>query len=274
MKVALNETNYMHWFCFSHSLQFAVSDAKTSTPNITQLIYKARKLVGHYNRSCKATARLDKVQENMQLPKLKLIQNIPSHHLNGWRLTDSIVKVLRSFTEATKKSSGNTYPTASMVIPTIHCLKAATENYVKKNINGHGTEVPFARNLLKALTSRFPSFKMDYINCVATIKEILDVTVDKVHNDGIQDHQVEAAPTAPHLARHCNPHYWWIKNQHLYPAFAKVTAHYLALPATQVASERVFSTARNIDTCRRELLLPRLVDEHTFTFLHDKLKMS
>ncbi|KAJ8881545.1 hypothetical protein PR048_018027 [Dryococelus australis] len=73
-------------------------------------------------------------------------------------------------------------------------------------------------------------------------KEIPDVTADEVHNDGIQDYQVEEAPSellwdaqdklpqsiqgnepepkmqaidaylaAPHLARHCNPHDWWRK---------------------------------------------------------------
>ncbi|KAJ8885260.1 hypothetical protein PR048_011457 [Dryococelus australis] len=153
---------------------------------------------------------------------------------------------------------------------------------------------------------------MDNINCVATIvdpqykpalfqnetermhaiallkKLIPDVIVDDAQNDGIQDHQVEKAPNklplsiqgyepdpkmkaidtylaAPRLARHCNPHDWWRKNQH-------IAANFLAMPATQVASERVFSTARNIVTCRRELLLPRHVDE--LTFLHDNLNIN
>ncbi|KAJ8893283.1 hypothetical protein PR048_005874 [Dryococelus australis] len=256
----------------------------------------------------------------MQVPKLKVIQDVETRwcsefvilkrlHILREHIAADLIQVLRPFTEATKESSGNTYQTASMVIPIIHCLKAATENYAKKNINGHGTGVSFARNLLKALISRLLLFKMDDINCVATIvhqrykaalfhheterlhafallkKEIPDVIVDEVHNDGIQDHQVEKAPSeslwdvlnklslsiqgnepdpkmkaidtylaAPCLARHCNQHDWWRKNQHLYPVIAKVAANYLALTATQVASERVFSTSGNSHLSQRAIV--------------------
>ncbi|KAJ8881544.1 hypothetical protein PR048_018026 [Dryococelus australis] len=176
MKAAFNGTNYIHRFYFAHPQQLTVSGAKTSTPNI------ACKIIGHYNRLCRVTARLDKVQENMQLPKLKLIQDgetrwcskfvmlgrllILREHIGAdlsssnldidclsspeWRLADGTVYVFN-----------NTYPTASVVIPIIHCLKEETENYVKKYINEHGRGIPFARNLFKALTSRFPLLKMD-----------------------------------------------------------------------------------------------------------------
>ncbi|KAJ8876524.1 hypothetical protein PR048_020969, partial [Dryococelus australis] len=123
-------------------------------------------------------------------------------------------------------------------------------------------------------------------------KEIPDVTVDEVRNDGIQGHQVEVVQNklphsiqrkkpdpkikvldtylaAPRLAIHCNPHDWWRKNQHLYSAIAKVAAYYLALTAIQVESEMVFSTAGNIVTCRRELLFLRHIYEHIF--LYDNL---
>ncbi|KAJ8876525.1 hypothetical protein PR048_020970 [Dryococelus australis] len=120
MKAALNGTKLYPHVCFAHLLQLAVFDTKSSTLNITQLIFKVLKIVSHYNKSCTATARLDKVQENMQEPISADLSSsnpdIDTLSTPEWRPTNGTVQVLRPFTEATKEFSGNLYSTASMVI--------------------------------------------------------------------------------------------------------------------------------------------------------------
>lgn len=60
---------------------------------------------------------------------------------------------------------------------------------------------------------------------------------------------------------------WWSTlGFQLYPAVATVAQTYLSIPATQVASEKVFSIAGNIVMTRREHLLPAHVE---LLFLHD-----
>lgn len=70
------------------------------------------------------------------------------------------------------------------------------------------------------------------------------------------------------LGRSEDPLLWWSTlGSQLYPAVATVAQRYLSIPATQASSERVFSTAGNIVTTRREHLLPEHVEQ--LVFLHD-----
>lgn len=57
---------------------------------------------------------------------------------------------------------------------------------------------------------------------------------------------------------------WWKSNEHNYPHVAKLAKHYLAVPATSVLSERVFSTAGDIVTASRSALTPDNVDKLIF----------
>nr|CAD7200798.1 unnamed protein product [Timema douglasi] len=199
LQAAINGTYWIRRQCFAHTLQLAIKDAKTACPNITQIISKSRAIVGHYSRSSTANARLHAVQKTMDLPALKLIQDvetrwsseyamldrlvclrkavaaelassnsdIDSLSSTEWKLAGGIVEVMRPFAEATTEACGNAYPTASMIIPILHCLEATTLAHIQKN--ELVSAVPFARSLLKSLKSRFPLYKMDEINALCTI---------------------------------------------------------------------------------------------------------
>lgn len=82
--------------------------------------------------------------------------------------------------------------------------------------------------------------------------------------------EIENYLSFPHIPRTSCPYKWWKENKHLYPTIASVATEYLPIPATQVASERLFSVSGNIVTSRRELLRPDHVEQ--LTFLHDKFK--
>jgi hypothetical protein len=67
-----------------------------------------------------------------------------------------------------------------------------------------------------------------------------------------------------------DPFTWWQDNKLQYSALVGVVRKYLGIPATEVASERVFSTAGNIITSRRTRLLPENAEK--LVFLHHNLK--
>ena len=61
-----------------------------------------------------------------------------------------------------------------------------------------------------------------------------------------------------------NPCQFWVWNVDRFPSVAKLARKYLAIPATSVASERVFSAVGNIVTARRNCLSPENVNTLVF----------
>jgi hypothetical protein len=77
--------------------------------------------------------------------------------------------------------------------------------------------------------------------------------------DNISDEPVDSDPLI-----------WWKSNEDRFPQMAKLAKRYLCIPATSVASERVFSTSGNIVNAKRSKLTPEHVD--MLTFLAKNLK--
>jgi hypothetical protein len=71
--------------------------------------------------------------------------------------------------------------------------------------------------------------------------------------DNISDEPVDSDPLI-----------WWKANEGRFPQMAKLAKRYLCIPATSVASERVFSTSGNIVNAKRSKLTPEHVDMLTF----------
>lgn len=61
-----------------------------------------------------------------------------------------------------------------------------------------------------------------------------------------------------------NPPDWWKRKQTTYPLLSNLAKHYLCVPATSVASERVFSTAGDLVTAQRSCLSGEQVDKLIF----------
>lgn len=66
------------------------------------------------------------------------------------------------------------------------------------------------------------------------------------------------------IPRSSDPLVWWKQNQSCFPGLAKVARRYLAIPATQVESERLFSSAGNTVTTRRENLSAENIEQLVF----------
>ena len=59
-------------------------------------------------------------------------------------------------------------------------------------------------------------------------------------------HELDLYVTVPAIARDQCPLRWWAANMTSYPLVAKVAQRLLAIPATWVASERLFSKAGDV----------------------------
>ena len=65
-----------------------------------------------------------------------------------------------------------------------------------------------------------------------------------------------------------NPLNWWRSHGGAYTQLSKVARGLLAITATSVPSERVFSLAGHVVTAKRNCLLPENVDRLVFLNIH------
>ena len=76
LAVHLGEWNSRH--CFGHALQLAIDDGIKMSSGSQEIIKSAKAIVAFYNRSTKATERLQEFQEQLSLQNCKLITDCPT----------------------------------------------------------------------------------------------------------------------------------------------------------------------------------------------------
>ncbi|KAH7956573.1 hypothetical protein HPB52_010673 [Rhipicephalus sanguineus] len=145
---------------------------------------KARTIVGYYKRSSTARARLQEIQKQLSVdPPLELVQDVPTRWnsefamlarllklktavtidltendsvenlTNGeWRQVSAFATVLQPVEEATTAACAESYPTLSLVVPLVHCMKLLLYDKISDC-----DEYDFAQNLLKSIKARFPA---------------------------------------------------------------------------------------------------------------------
>lgn len=183
--------------CLGHTLQLAIKDAKEVTPGVPDILKKCRAIVGHYKHSAKATASLEDCQRQLELPALKLIQDVETrwnseHDMlsrllqlkaavclelatsdttiasltpQEWRTVEGLVKALAPVASATKDLSGQKYATLSAVIPFLY----GTEMVLKDCIAADDVTSLFTKNMLKAMKTRFVGYseQKEYVMATA-----------------------------------------------------------------------------------------------------------
>lgn len=105
---------------------------------------------------------------------------------------------------------------------------------------------------------------------VAAKKKVLNV---QPHTDFESKFEIERAQFFNNevLDTEDDPLEWWRENEGKYPLLKNAAKLFLAIPATETASERVFSSAGNVVSSRRERLLACHVEE--LVFLHQNAKL-
>lgn len=74
----VEDAGYDSLSCFLHTLQLVIHDCILEQRIIKDIIADCRKLVGHFSHSPLSCTKLEKLQEENNLPKHKLIQNVPT----------------------------------------------------------------------------------------------------------------------------------------------------------------------------------------------------
>ena len=73
------------------------------------------------------------------------------------------------------------------------------------------------------------------------------------------------------LPRNDDPFMWWNENKDKYPHLSTLAKKYLSSPPSSVESERVFSIGGNVNTPKRNRLLPEMSE--SLIFLHYNLRI-
>lgn len=75
---AIKDTPYDSLSCFLHTLQLVIRDCILEQRIVKDIIANCHTLVGHFSHSPQACSRFETLQEENNLPKHKLIQNVPT----------------------------------------------------------------------------------------------------------------------------------------------------------------------------------------------------
>lgn len=84
--------------CFAHTLQLAISDAKSCTPAIVQLCKKARAIVGHYKHSPAAQKRLHDVQRQLNKEVLHVVQDVETRWNSQYLMFSRLLELKEAIT--------------------------------------------------------------------------------------------------------------------------------------------------------------------------------
>lgn len=198
IKNAINEhlLKYHHP-CVAHTLNLSVNEAINGNFDVHQILKKCRAIVGHYKHSSLATGKLRDLQSQMNLPLLKVKQDVSTRwnssltmierlltikipltasmsslprapdclNASEWEVISDCVKILKPFENITSELSGENYPTISLVIPLIRGLQ-----YMLKNLRTETTiGIEFKNKLIDVVGRRLGNLEKDKIVAKSTL---------------------------------------------------------------------------------------------------------
>ncbi|GBC41300.2 zinc finger BED domain-containing protein 1-like [Rhizophagus irregularis DAOM 181602=DAOM 197198] len=271
-----------------HTLQLAIGKGLAS---VEILVARARRLINFFQYQ-KQVERLEQVQRKLGYKDiLRCIQDtdlststdreikkdgnrLKRLLLNDdeWELLDQLVDMLMLFEEATREFSGNSYITLSRVIPTIKEMIFDLATEVPLNSDDFSNEDTVFES--EAVETQQTDFDDDEIinedekqRIIQKLRsEFGDVEIpasEPLNNPASYD----AEPSRSHKEYSLeteNPLIWWKLRLQMFPKLAKIAQKYLAVPATSVSSERLFSDAGNLINAKRTNLDTNLVAKILF----------
>jgi hypothetical protein len=198
IKAAVKKSVWFDLACFAHTLQLAISDGIRAVDGMENMLTKCRRIVSYHHHRCLAGQRIDQIRRDGQLPELDFVMSCPTRWNSEyamvdrmlllksavctdiaavgdvenlttaeWKLAEGFVAVCQPLAEATEDSSGEKYPTRSMVIPMIYGIFDKLDKFIAEPMN-RGSGVSFARKMVAALKQRFPEYKLAMPDCVCT----------------------------------------------------------------------------------------------------------
>ena len=189
----MSEANLPSFGCFAYSLQLVINDGLLSQCVVKDLLAVCRSIVGHFKHSSVAYHKLVQIQENLDLSKHKLIQDVSTRWNSTLYMVESILEqkmalaayaaenniaqltpmqleiarrmvlVLSPVEEITQSISKET-ATLSVVIPNIRVLLRSWE----KQDDDQGIRT-MKGEMIKSLKTRFAGVEENRLLSIATI---------------------------------------------------------------------------------------------------------
>ncbi|XP_008178492.1 zinc finger BED domain-containing protein 4-like [Acyrthosiphon pisum] len=160
------------------------------------MLKKCRAIVGHYKHSGFATGKLRDLQSQMNLPLLKVKQDVSTRwnssltmierlltikipltasmsslprdpdclNASEWEIISDCVNILKPFENITSELSGENYPTLSLVIPLIRGLQYMLKNLITETTIGN----EFKNKLIDVVVRRLDHLEKDKIVAKST----------------------------------------------------------------------------------------------------------
>lgn len=79
--------------CVAHTLNLSINEAIMSNKDFLDVLKKCRTLVGHFKHSVFASEKLKKLQKQMGLPVLKVIQDVSTRWNSSVHMLDRLVQI-------------------------------------------------------------------------------------------------------------------------------------------------------------------------------------
>lgn len=195
--------------CFAHTVSHLVPDVLTAMPTVQDTIAKVKAIVTVTRRSVVASDELKKLQMRdgkTEGTTLKFIQDVSTRWNSTFymlerfltlkeyiypviskcpnapdmlkreemEILNDIISLMKPLECVITEISGDSYPTCSVIIPLVHCLKEAVREC--KPLTKCGQE--FKENLKVAIDKRFKDFELHKI---LAISNVLDPRFKKIH---------------------------------------------------------------------------------------------
>ncbi|CAG8451595.1 2642_t:CDS:2 [Cetraspora pellucida] len=266
--------------CTAHTIQLALGDEFDNT-EVSNLISKAKTLNSYVSSKDKYCESLCELQAKLNLQHqvnplssdtrtcwsstYNLLKNLFLLHLllstEEWSSIDELAKLLYSFAQATEYIRGSQYPTLRMMISTLIKLSRHLREFypiiTSQTSNSCLFDPRFKQiNYVTAKSSTFIQ-ESQSLNTNSSLfsSSFYDddyVIQNETENMSLIEKEVTLYDTMLHL-------------------LSQQARKYLAFPATSVPSERVFSTASNTITNKRNQLDPDTI--HDLLFLKENSKI-
>uniref|UniRef100_F6SY55 BED-type domain-containing protein n=1 Tax=Ciona intestinalis TaxID=7719 RepID=F6SY55_CIOIN len=285
--------------CMAHTINLVVHHAlKNSQRTVNDTVAVAHRIVTHFHHSPRACGMLKSVQTDLNLPKHKLIQDVPTRwnstffmlerlleqkpainqlyqthgefqnlSFNEWKLVDSLTIVLKMFDKATCELSGEA-ATISHILPIkvnlVRKLKKFEHENAEGRLFGIGTFISVLKEQLQHRFSKPHRGVPEAKNCY------LSSTDDSGNEDSIlfdcplSDDQIVDTETTPRLEQ-MSP-----RVRADCPTLFSLALSLLSCPPTSVSSKRLFSSLGVIVSPLCNRLKPKNVE--VLTFLHYNLQ--
>ena len=191
MNCGIELTGWNHLPCFAHTLNL-VQDSLGAEPGLSVIKEKCKAIVAHFHRSTKSSEKLRSTQQQLNMPELKLIQDVVTRWNSTYLMFERILSqheavtttlclsgkaamclsteekesisealvLLKPFLQATEEISGDKYISISIIIPLTKMLLKATSN---------GPNVPLRPLLVQELMRRFSQVEQRYTMAVSTL---------------------------------------------------------------------------------------------------------